>query len=265
MYDDYYDSNYIENLAIEDEENDMLNEFVSKFKNRILDTVETKAKEKFGVICDEIKSFKEDKKAFNQEMEKIKKDLQKEKYELGDERRKYEKAEAEFEKKEKQLESKFAKELSEAAKNQFVDYVFSKIPKQYYHVVEDRKRGPKCDKCDDDRMVVAVDQFGREHKVECQCDKYIYKYTVESKQVTQFDQRIEYERYSKNYTYECSIGFGWGNPKADMMEDLFYDDLSCDEIEKKRLKSRDYISCSKIYFKTKEKAEEYAKYLEGEN
>lgn len=253
-YEDFF-SDY--DVDINNEEIEILEHFKTVFSERILYEVEEEAKKAYGKRLKEIDSFKEDKANFEKEYRDKSSELRKKEWDLKDKEITYKKITSDYKEKFKNLNEEFSKKVENLAKERFVDFVFKNIPKSCYTIYLDRKEKPKCDKCNEYRNIVAVDKFGKEHFVSCECSGYVVEYLVEEQKLGLFKQQVSYG--GDGYSYSYNIGFGWGTVEVANVDDAFVDNLTFDQLDKMHDKG---ISTRNMYFKSEERAKEYAKHLQ---
>ena len=137
--------------------------------------------------------------------------LEKENQELQDVKKNWKKLENEYKEKEKDLDYKINQVEREALRKPIKE-LFDNVSSEYYIVIRNYEKLPKCDKCNDERKLEYVDIFGRKHKFDCTCNEYYYtNYFVEKKymlNVTEFSKRdseltmwvrLEYNKSDNGY------------------------------------------------------------------
>jgi len=193
------------------------------------------------------------KKEVKQEIKDKMTALEKENAELQDVKENWEKIKKEYENKINETEREKQYILDNAKKEIYnatlkdlfenCEY-FSKIYKVGTKYIEQ----DKCDKCNKDRKVTAIDCFGRKHEIPCKCAKskcvYIAEENLGTEIYVQKDAQKDNFAFSikedSDYNYGCKLA------KEDILE----------KFDKDKVKGR----CN-TYFTTLEEAQKYADYL----
>ncbi len=120
-----------------------------------------------------LKGLKQDIKDKMEKLEKENKELQAVKND-------WQKLEQEHKNKIRELEQKTEQSIKDAYKLPIKE-LMEKVQDEYYQISRESKPYKKCDKCDEQRYLHLKDDYGREHKVKCECDKsYPSKYVVKT-------------------------------------------------------------------------------------
>lgn len=107
--------------------------------------------------------------------------LEKENKELKEVKDNWQKLENDYKNKTRELEQKTEQAIRDSYKTPIKE-MMEKVQEEYYQLSRKSAKYPKCDKCDADRYLHLIDDYGREHKIPCECDKtYPEKYVVETK------------------------------------------------------------------------------------
>lgn len=193
------------------------------------------------------------KKEVKQEIQEKMKKLEKENKELQEVKENWEEIKQKYENKITEVEREKQSILNNAKKeiyNATLKDLFENCTffEKIYQVNYDYEKRPKCDKCDENRRLTIIDCYGREHKVDCKCNKskkiffaerngdvniYVQKDAMENNFMFKVKNKSDYE-------------YGWEISKEDVL----------DKFDKGKVKN--YYN---TYFTTLEEAQKYANYL----
>lgn len=165
-----------------------------------------------------------------------------------------------YENKKRELERKYQEDVK-ALKKAPLKELIELCQQSYYIVTRNWNKPPKCDKCNDQRQLVMIDAYGREHTCRCVCDvSVISGLEIEEKYINGISQ-ISY----RNGELIMFCGFEWrSTEEGGYIHGTYFDKdsifYSYDE-EKIKAKLNDRKHYTELYFINKEDAEKYLEYL----
>jgi len=152
--------------------------------------------------------------------------------------------------KEKELERKFIDLENEFAKKklgEFMTMLQKYLGQTYYQVDSFGEYAPKCDACNDNRMLDVTLPDGSMKAIECSCNKRIYRYRVKEKEMIGF--YIKRDGREQRMWLEYQDG---SNETNSIYTTQIYEKFA-------DAKDKDYVY--KTFYTNKEEAQKHADYL----